>query len=134
MDEQKPIETKETIETEKPEQTEQPNKSWLDEEAEQFTDDRDFEELPSLKLQPNEVTEIEIDFSEEFHKWQGEQGGKTIVKKIIPILFGGIRMNWWLNVKNPIYKEIIDLGRTGQKVFKILQTGTQANTKYVLVK
>ena len=124
MDEQNEIKP---IETEK-------HKSWLDEEAEQFKNEHDYEELPSLKLVPNEVTEIEIDFSEEFHKWQGEQGGKTIMKKIVPVKVGETRMNWWLNVKNPVYREIVNAGISGQKSFKILQTGTQSNTKYVLVK
>ena len=59
---------------------------------------------------------------------------ESIVKKIVPVVVGGTRMNWWLNVKNPIYREIVNAGITGQKSFKILQTGTQANTKYVLVK
>ena len=122
MDEQNKIAQKET-------QT-----SWLDDEAEQFKNEHDFEELPSLKLMPNEITEVEIDFSEEFHKWQGEQGGKTIIKKIVPVVVKGTRMNWWLNVKNPIYREIVNAGIAGQNTFKILQTGTQANTKYVLVK
>ena len=117
----------------KPIETEQ-HKSWLDEEAEQFKNEHDYEELPSLKLVPNEVTEIEIDFSEEFHKWQGEQGGKSIIKKIVPVMVKGVKMNWWLNVKNPVYREIVNAGISGQKSFKILQTGTQANTKYVLVK
>ena len=126
-------EPKETAPIETP-STDTTQKGWLEDESEQFKNEHDYEELPSLKLMPNVVTEIEVDFSEEFHKWQGEQGGKTIVKKIVPITSGGVRLNWWLNVKNPIYREIINAGITGKKDFKILQTGTQANTKYVLVK
>jgi len=110
------------------------NKEWLDEEAKQFTQHPDYEELPSLKLIPNEITEVTIDFSEPFHEWKGEQGDKTIVKKIVPVTKNGTRMNWWLNVKNPVYREILNAGLSGQSIFKILQTGTQANTKYVLVK
>ena len=114
-------------------ETEQ-QKTWLNEEAEQFTTQTDYEELPSLKLQPNVITEITIDFSEPFNEWKGEQGEKTITKKIVPVLSNGTKMNWWLNVKNPVYREIVNAGISGQKEFKILQTGTQANTKYVLVK
>lgn len=115
--------------------TEQNDTSWLDEEAKQFTNSNaTYEELPSLKLQPNVIAELIIDFSKPFDEWTGEQNGKTIKKKIIPVTLSGTRMVWWLNVKNPIYKDIIQAAKLGQKVFKILQTGTQAATKYVLVK
>lgn len=108
--------------------------NWLDEEAKQFSNNATYEELPSLKLQPNVIAELTIDFSKPFQEWHGEQNGKTIVKKIVPVVLAGTKMNWWLNVKNPVYKEIIQAGKAGQTVFKVLQTGTQASTKYVLVK
>ena len=108
--------------------------NWLDEEAKLYDKQHDYEELPSLKLQPNVIAEISIDFSKPFQEWKGEQSGKTITKKIVPVVLAGQKMNWWLNIKNPVYKEILNAGKTGQKVFKVLQTGTQANTKYVLVK
>ena len=108
--------------------------NWLEEESKQFTSEHNYEELPSLKLQPNVIAELTIDFSKPFDEWTGEQGGKTIKKKIIPVTLAGTKMVWWLNFKNPIYRDIVIAGKSGQKVFKILQTGTQANTKYVLVK
>lgn len=108
--------------------------TWLDEELAQQTTPSEYEELPSLKLTPNVVTELAIDFSKPFEQWSGEQGDKTITKKIIPVSVNGTRMNWWLNVKNPIYREILQSGKEGKKSIKVLQTGTQANTKYVLVK
>ena len=108
--------------------------NWLDEEAKQFTSQATYEELPSLKLQPNVIAELTIDFSKPFQEWKGEQSGKTITKKIIPVTLAGTKMNWWVNVKNPIYRELITAGKAGTTVFKILQTGTQANTKYVIVK
>lgn len=108
--------------------------TWLEAELAQQTTHTDYEELPSLKLTPNVVTEIAIDFSKPFESWNGEQNGKSITKKIIPCSVNGTRMNWWLNVKNPIYREVLQAGQSGAKSLKILQTGTQANTKYVLVK
>ena len=108
--------------------------TWLDEEAKQITTHKDYEELPSLKLVPNVVTEFSIDFSKPFDKWDGmDSKGKPVTKKIIPVTFNGNKMVWWLNVKNPIYSEVIKLGVAGKTVIKVLQTGTQANTKYVLV-
>jgi len=107
---------------------------WLGEEVKQLTEHKDYEELPSLKLIPNVITEITIDFSKPFEKWIGDNNGKPVTKKIVPVLLNGNKMNWWLNIKNPVYADVIKLGSQGQTIFKVLQTGTQANTKYVIVK
>ena len=110
--------------------------NWLDDEVKQFatSNNKDYEDLPSLKLQPNVIAELTIDFSKPFNEWHGENNGKTVTKKIIPVTLAGTRMVWWLNIKNPIYREIINGGKAGQTVFKVLQTGTREATKYVLVK
>lgn len=108
--------------------------NWLEEEAKTFTQHLDYEELPSLKLTPNVVTKITIDFSKKFDEWNGENNGSPVKKKIIPVSVNGTKMNWWLNVKNPIYREIINAGASGSETISVLQTGTQQNTKYVIVK
>ena len=114
-------------------ETQATTENWLKQEAAGLTH-AEYEELPSLKLTPNVITEMDVDFSKSFEKWTGESNGKTITKKILPVSVNGTRMNWWLNVKNPVYSEIVKGGLSGQKHFKVLQTGVQANTKYVLVK
>ena len=114
--------------------TEQQVTNWLSEEAKKFTEKQQYEELPSLKLQPNVIAEITVDFSSPFQEWKTEQNGKQITKKIVPVTVSGTKMVWWLNIANPIYSEIVKEGLKGQTTFKVLQTGTQANTKYVLVK
>jgi len=115
--------------------TEQTTINWLEEESKKLTIPTEYEELPALKLIPNVIAEITIDFSKPFNEWiSPEEQGKRTTKKIIPVVVNGNRMNWWLNVKNPVYREVITAGKTGQTVFKVLQTGTQKNTKYVLVK
>lgn len=109
--------------------------NWLEDEAKKMKQPQTYEELPSLKLSPNVITDITIDFSKPFNEWTGEDGtGKPISKRIIPVTCNGVKMNWWLNVKNPLYSQIILSGLTGQTAFKILQTGTQKATKYVIVK
>lgn len=112
----------------------QQNLNWLDEEAQKVEQKKDYEDLPSLKLQPNVIAEITIDFSKPFQTWNGENKGKTLTKKIIPVTLNGQKLVWWLNVKNPVYREIVLAGKNNQTIFKILQTGTQAETKYILVK
>lgn len=109
--------------------------TWLDEEAKNLTEHKTYEDLPALKLVPNVVAELTLDFSKPFDKWDGKDAkGEPITKKIIPVTLNGTRMVWWLNVKNPVYREVILLGQQGKNTIKVLQTGTQANTKYVLVK
>jgi hypothetical protein len=111
------------------------NTDWLQQELNSQPKSQDYEELPSLKLTPNVITELVVDFSVPFTSWSGTDAkNNPITKKIIPVTVNGVRMNFWLNVKNPLYKDILSLGVAGVSTIKVLQTGTQANTKYVLVK
>ena len=110
--------------------------TWRDKEAEELeTNQPTGERLPSLRLEPNKIVEIEIDFSQPFQKWTGANAkGATITKAIVPIVkLNGedVRMNWWINTRNPIFRQIITA--KGQTTFKIVQTGVQADTKYNLV-
>jgi hypothetical protein len=110
-------------------------KTWLEQEASGLTQKGDYEDLPALKLTENVIAEFDIDFSNEFTKWSGKDSkGNPVTKSIIPVTVNGTKMVWWLNVKNPTYREVITAGISGQKHFKVLQTGKQDNTKYVLVK
>ena len=110
--------------------------NWLELELAKLTQPAQYEELPSLKLTPKVVTEITVDFTNPFRDWQekDEKGNVLKITKIIPVTVAGTRMNFWLNVKNPIYREIMEAGKNGQTVFKVLREGTQKNTKYMLVK
>lgn len=108
--------------------------NWLEEEAKKLQTPTTYEDLPSLKLTPNVIADIIVDFSKPFKEWTGEANGKSVVKKIIPVSLNGTKMNWWLNIRNPVYGQVITAGAAGQVQFKVLQTGTQQNTKYVLVK
>jgi len=112
------------------EKTETQKTNWLEDEAKTLKESAfDGERKPSLKLEENKLTTITVDFSEPFQKWSDGE----VVKKIIPVKVGEVDLVWWLNVKNPVYGEIIKKGQEGQTVFKILQTGTQDKTKYNLV-
>lgn len=116
------------------EQTQTTN--WLEAESDNLNQNTNFgEKLPAFKfVEETKVYEFEIDFSKPFAKWSEESNGKPVNKAIIPILFEGKRMVWWLNKKNPAYQTIIKLGKDGQKVFKFMRIGSQNATRYVLVK
>ena len=106
--------------------------NWLQKELETFKDTNiKYEELPSLKLVPNIITELDISFDLPFQFW--EDPDTKAIKKILPVVVNGTKMNWWLNVKNPVYKQILEAGAKGQTKFKILQTGTLKNTRYTIV-
>jgi len=123
MEEQKKIKEETTTET---------TENWLNKEQEEIQKTSfDGERKPALQLEENKICEITVDFTDPFQRWE-DQENKTI-KKIIPVTVKGQALVWWLNVKNPIYSKLVAGGLNGQTVFKVLQTGTQKNTKYTLV-
>jgi len=104
---------------------------WLQEEVKEINENKiegDF--APAIKFEENKTYEIEIDFSKPFQKWTSLEG---VIKKIIPIIYNSQNFSFWLNVRNPTYSKIIGSGLLGQKKFKILRTGKNAETKYVIV-
>ncbi len=106
--------------------------SWLDEEQEKLKAESPTETYPeALKLLPNIITKISIDFSVPFKNWTDRDGK---VKAIIPITEKGIIKTFWLNKKNPLYHQLIEAGRKGQKDFAILQSGDKKETKYSIIK
>ena len=107
--------------------------TWLNDEENNLKKPIEGERHPSLKMMPNKLTEITIDYTNPFPKWEGEQDGKKLCKAIIPVTFNNERMNWWLNIKNPIYAQIIRQGRAGKTTYRIIATGSQATTRYTLV-
>lgn len=112
---------------------------WLDEEAKELNTQNNagttYEKLPALKLSENVVAEIKIDFSKPFQKWNTTNTkGQPITKAILPVEHEGEKKIFWVNVRNPIYSELVTLGRAGFSTIKITQIGTQAATRYVILK
>ena len=115
--------------------TQQPIKEleWLIEELKEVKENSfDGERKPALQLEENRTVEMTINFSKPFEKWIDNEN--NTIKKIIPVHIGEVDLVWWLNIKNPIYRQIIELGSKGQTVFKVMQTGNKKTTKYILVK
>ena len=108
--------------------------AWLKEEEAQCSTQKEFEKYPALKLEDRKMVEIDIDFSKPFEKWNTtDSKGKQVTKAIIPVMHNGERKTFWLNIKNPIYRDIIRGGRVSNTRFKILRTGQQQDTKFVIV-
>lgn len=113
---------------------EEENINWIEEEEKQIGGNRtttEYEKKPYMKFEENKVTEIEVDFSKPFQKWQNE---KKVTSAIIPVVNEGISKTWFLNIKNPLYADIIHSGRAGINKLKILRTGQQEKTRYIIVK
>jgi hypothetical protein len=105
---------------------------WIDEELKKLEDNAlKGPVLPALKLDENKAYEISIDFSKNFDEWKDPQ--TNTVKKIIPVIHEGVRKNFWLNTKNPLYKQLIEAGKAGKKHFKIVRIGQAKATKYSLI-
>lgn len=112
-------------------QEEQPN--WMEQELKEIEQNKPTGEFPeALQLEEGKVTEFEVVFDKEFEKWIDANTG--MVKKIIPVKHGGADKVLWMNVANPLYRDIIELGMKGQKVFKVMRTGQAKATRYNLVK
>jgi len=114
---------------------------WLDEEIKNMPQPNgDFERLPSVQFAENQITRMEIDATEQFRKWDDQENNKT--KVIIPCMatIEGKKQkaNWWLNIKNPVYKDVIHRCKAAEDKSKvsvgIIQTGSKQATKYNLVK
>lgn len=98
------------------------------------------DKLPSVQFAENKITLIKVDATNKFPEWDDKQKG--IVKSIIPcwcmIDNKEVKYNWWLNKKNPVYKEVIRTCRDASDKscvrIQVLQTGTKKDTKYIIVK
>ena len=112
--------------------TETKPNDWLKQEAESLGTQREYDELPSMQFVENEIVEFDVDFLNAFEKW--DDTVNKVKKAIIPVTHENTKKNLWLNVKNPLYGEIVRAGQEGKKHFKILQTGNKATTKYTIVK
>jgi len=113
------------------------NKNWVEEELNEMpaSEESVFEKLPALKLEENKIVEVTVDLSNKFQSYHTtDMKGQPVTKAIIPILHDGEKKNWWLNKKNPIYRQILEKGKGKDTlIIKVIQTGNQANTKYAIV-
>ena len=105
--------------------------NWLDEELNSVQSPSPYEKRPALKMQPNKIVEMEIDFSKPFYKWE-DKIHKSF-KAVIPITVNGEKLHFWVNTRNPLYREICQKGKAGITKLKIIQTGSQQDTRYNLV-
>lgn len=113
----------------------QQDMTWINEEVEQIGERKTYEKKPALKLEENKPVTVEVDLSVKPEKYTTDdrKGGK-VTKVIIPVKVNGESFVWWLNVKNPIWKELLDAAKKGIFVHKIMQTGSAQNTKYIILK
>ena len=107
--------------------------NWINKELEIIKTEQPqtFEKKEALVLEENKIYSIEVDFSKQWDKWINAEG---LVKKIIPIRYQGKDLVFWLNTKNPLYKDLLELGSKGQTSFNIIRTGQKKGTRYTLAK
>ena len=110
---------------------EQKSINWLDEELQSSNAPLPYEKRPALKLLPNKVVDLEVDFSKAFYKYEDKIHKSW--KAVIPVTINNEKLYWWVNIKNPIYRTICEKGKAGINRFKVVQTGNQAETRYNLV-
>jgi hypothetical protein len=108
------------------------NTNWIEEELKSLhnTATPTGEKLPALKLESGKITKFTIDFTTKFNSWTSPDG---VTKVIIPATHKGEKKNLWVNVKNPLYSQLIQRGAKGQKDFAVSTVGTQKETRYTIV-
>ena len=105
---------------------------WIEQELKNTsTPSANYEKLESLKLEAGKIVKFTIDFSKPFEKWTDPKTGT--VKAIIPVTHKEVKKNFWLNVKNPLYRQLCELGKKGQTAFAVSTNGSQKDTKYSIV-
>lgn len=106
---------------------------WIQKELDEIGNaEFEGERLPALKFEEGKITEFEVDTTTEFQKWI-DPNDQT-VKKIMPVSKDGERFVVWLNVRNPLYRQILEKLKEGQNKMRVLRTGQRENTRYTLVK
>jgi len=108
--------------------------NWLKEELETLKEQlQQYDDIPSLKFEEGKITTFMIvDISKPFEKWVEQE--TNLVKKIIPVEHKGEQKKLWLNVRNPLYTQIIESLNNGVNTFSVFQIGSGQSTKYSLVK
>jgi len=107
---------------------------WMDEELKELEQTKqEFvgERLPYMKFEEKKTAEVDIDISKPFGVWVDQAKGVT--KAIIELTHDNTRKVWFLNKRNPIYRDILKGVKEGITKFKVLQIGSQADTKYELI-
>lgn len=108
------------------------NKDWIENEINDL-ESKKMDKIPSLIFEEDKLTEFLVDFNKPFDQWIDPVDGK--IKKIIPVNHEGERKNLWLNIKNPLYIELLKTYvETNNNYFKVIQIGNNQNTKYKLIK
>ena len=120
---------------EKKESVEQDMSKWLEEEQKKMDEQSTEDFLPALKIPSGTPITIDVDFSKPFGEWESEGKFKALIPVSIEDGTGkSERFTFWLNKRNPLYKEIIQKGRTGQTKFSFVKTGSQSDTKFIILK
>ena len=116
------------------------NNSWIEREKEELENNA-YTKLPTMKFAEDTPTKISVDITKPWERYEEIDKDKniTIVKKIIPVMHNGELKNWWLNTKNPLYKEIVMKASEAMKEGKIsfeisiFRTGQMRNTRYRII-
>ena len=111
-----------------------PNMEWLNEEIKELEEtQKEFtgERLPYMKFEEKKIADVEIDITKPFTEWIDTIKGTK--KAIIELTHQDTKKVWFLNKRNPIYRTILKGIQAGNNKFKILQIGSQADTKYEVI-
>jgi hypothetical protein len=106
-------------------------KQWLGEELSKIEHDKCINDLPALKMEEGVIYEFEVVADKPFDNYIATDG---MIKKKIPVIHLGVKKLLWLNVRNPLYGQMVKQLVAGNKMFKVVRSGKEKNTRYSMVK
>jgi hypothetical protein len=103
---------------------------YVQEELEKTKTPLSIDRLPTLKLETGKITSFEVVVDSPFGEYVDNKQNK--IKKIIPVMSKGVKHNLWLNVKNPLYRQILEKLAKGETKMYVSTIGSQDSTRYEL--
>ena len=104
---------------------------YIKQELEQTKAPAQIDRLPTLKLESGKITSFEVVMDAPFGEYRDPDKGT--IKKIISVDVKGVKHNLWINVKNPLYRQILEKLSKGERKMYVSTIGTQEKTRYELV-
>lgn len=103
---------------------------WIDQELSAYQTAESTANVAFLKFEDNKIVTLEIDFSNKFEK---KTDKFDELKAWIPVKHDNESKIWTLNTANPFYRTILEQGKQGKNLLKIIKTGKGQDTRYNIV-
>ena len=107
-----------------------PETTWEQELAKPKSQSENFDQTGAMKLESGKTTKFTLDLSRTIKEWTADDG---TIKKIIPVTFKGEPKVLFVNVKNPLYSQLLERVKAGKLEVSVSTTGSAKQTRYSIM-